>query len=235
MSSCWRSMLNFIAIICHNKYFFTMKFDALLTLIGDEPLFETGLLLAGNVDPADVRRQLSRWTKAGRLHQLRRGLYALAPPYRKTMSHPFATANQLVRGSYVSGLSALAYAHLIPEYVPEVTSVTAGRPQIRQTPLGRFSFRHIKTDLLYGYELVDLGGGQQAFVAKPEKALLDLIYLHPGGDAPAYIEGLRLDLDALDLNALDQMAEIAARAKLLRAVQHIRTLAQNETLGYETL
>lgn len=59
--------------------------------------------------------------------QLRRGLYALAPPWRKRSPHPFLTANRLVPGSYVSGPSALAFAGAIPEYVPEVTSVTRPR------------------------------------------------------------------------------------------------------------
>lgn len=58
-----------------------MEFEHLLEIVGDEPIFETGLLLAGEVDPDNIRRQLSRWTKARRLYQLRRGLYALAPPY----------------------------------------------------------------------------------------------------------------------------------------------------------
>ena len=95
-----------------------MKFDDLLTAVGNEPLFETGLLLACDVDPRHVRRQLSRWTSAGRLVQLRRGLYALAPPWRKQSPHPFLIANHLAPGSYVSGASALAFAGAIPENVP---------------------------------------------------------------------------------------------------------------------
>lgn len=212
-----------------------MKFDQLLAIVADEPLFETGLLLAGAVNPSTMRRQLVRWTQAGRLYQLRRGLYALAPPYRQVVPHPFLVANRLVRGSYVSGLSALAHAGMIPEYVPEVTSATAERPQLRQTPLGRFSFRHLKTDLLYGYQQVELARGQSAFVAAPEKALLDLIYLQPQGDAPAYINELRLDLGAFDLKELDRLATIAARPKLLRAARRIRTLTRDAMLGYETL
>lgn len=212
-----------------------MKFDQLLAIVADEPLFETGLLLAGSVNPSAMRRQLVRWTQAGQLYQLRRGLYALAPPYRQVVPHPFLVANRLVRGSYVSGLSALAHAGMIPEYVPEVTSVAAERPQIRQTPLGCFSFRHLKTDLLYGYQQIELAGGQSAFVAAPEKALLDLIYLQPHGDAPAYINELRLDLGAFDLKELDRLAAIAARPKLLRAARRIRALAQDAMLGYETL
>jgi predicted transcriptional regulator of viral defense system len=105
-----------------------MEFRELLTTVGDEPLFGTGLLLAGDVDPNDVRRQLSRWTAAGKLYQLRRGLYALAPPYQKTSPHPFLIANRLVRASYVSLQAALAHYSLIPEHVPVVTSVTPARP-----------------------------------------------------------------------------------------------------------
>ena len=92
-----------------------MDFAQLLQIVGNEPAFETGLLLAGNVDPADVQRQLSRWTAAGRLWQLRRGLYSLAAPYQKVKAHPFAIANALVRGSYVSLQTALAHYSLIPE------------------------------------------------------------------------------------------------------------------------
>ena len=33
---------------------------------------------------------------------------------------------------------------------------------------------------------------QQAFVATPEKALLDLVYLAPEGDTPTYLQELRL-------------------------------------------
>ena len=107
--------------------------------MGDEPVFDAGLLLAGEVDPADVRRQLSRWTAAGRLYQVRRGLYALAPPFQKVRPHPFLVANRLVQGSYVSCQSALAHYGLIPEYVPVVTSVAAARPGRWETPLGSLS------------------------------------------------------------------------------------------------
>ena len=202
-----------------------MKFQEAVDVVSDEPLFETGLLLAGNVDPADLRRQLSRWTRSGRIHQLRRGLYVLAPPWRKQYPHPFLVANRLAPGSYVSGLSALASAGLIPEYVAETTSVTAGRPGLRTTPLGRFSFRHLKGSLMFGYRLTTLGQGQFAFVAEPEKAILDMVHLHPGGDHRSYLEELRLDFDALRLNRLEALAAIAATPKLARAARALRDIA----------
>ena len=79
-----------------------MEFTRLLEIVGDEPVFQTGLLLAGDANPASVRRQLARWTKARRLYQLRRGVYALAPPYQRVRPHPFHVANRMVRASYVS-------------------------------------------------------------------------------------------------------------------------------------
>jgi len=213
-----------------------MEFRQLLEIVGEEPVFETGLLLAGNVDPVDVRRQLSRWTRAGRLFQLRRGLYALAPPFQKVRPHPFVVANRMVRGSYVSCQSVLAHYGLIPEHVPVVTSVTTARPGRWDTPLGSYEFRHVKTDLFWGYRLLELGGGQQAFVARPEKALLDLIYLQPGGDSPGYLQGLRLqNLDRLDLAEFEREARLAGSAKLRRAAQFVASLARMEALEYETL
>ena len=92
-----------------------MIFEKLLKIVEAEPVFETGLLLAGDENPFDVRKQLSRWVNSGRIYQLRRGLYALAPPYQKTTPHPFLIANRMVRGSYVSCQSALAFYGLIPE------------------------------------------------------------------------------------------------------------------------
>ena len=211
-----------------------MKFQELAAIVADEPLFETGLLLAGEVDPSDLRRQLSRWSRSGRIWQLRRGLYTLAPPWQKHVPHPFLVANRLMPGSYVSGLSALAYAAVIPEYVPEVTSVTAGRPHVRCTPLGRFSFRHLNPGLMFGYRQMDLGQGQRAFVAEPEKALLDVIHLQPGGDAEDYLAELRLNFDALHLDTLETFAQACSRPKLLRAAKRILGLA-GEAPAYEVL
>lgn len=213
-----------------------MEFKRLIEIVGDAPVFETGLLLAGSAHPADVRRQLSRWTKAGRLYQLRRGLYALAPPYQKIKPHPFVIANRLVPGSYVSLQSALAHYGLIPEYVPVTTSATTRRPARWGTPLGVYEFRHLKTDLLRGYRLTELGGGQRAFIATPEKALLDLIYLQPMGDSPDYLRELRLqNLDRLSLDELRRQADLSQSPKLRRAVALVASLARSESLEFEKL
>lgn len=205
-----------------------MRFAQLLHLIGDEPLFDSGLLLVGDVDRADIRRQLSRWASARKLIQLRRGLYALAPPYQKRRPHSFFTANRLHTPSMVSLQSALAYYGLIPEGVPTVTSVTTRRPCSFDTPLGGFLYRHIKPSLLWGSRPIEVADRQTAWIASPEKALWDLIYLEPGADSLSYLEGLRLqNLDQLDMAKLVSLAGTSPRLK--RAVNLVTHLAEGDT------
>ena len=212
-----------------------MEFDRLLKLIGDDPVFETSFLLAGNIDPKNVRLQLTRWVNSGRLYQLRRGLYSIAPPYQKVRPHPFLVANRLQRASYVSLQSALALYGLIPETVNITVSVTAGRPERLVNPLGIFEFRHIKSNLLYGYQMTDLGG-QNALVATPTKALLDLVYLQPSGESAKYLNELRLqNLDHLDLDVLKRQTEVFDSPKMRVAAKVINNLIQGETSQYEEL
>jgi len=203
-----------------------MEFAELVEIVGEEPVFETGLLVAGNANPREIRRQLSRWRKAGKIYQLRRGLYCLVPPFLKVTPHPFLVANRMLPASYVSLQSALAYYSMIPEYVPVTTSVTTRRPANWKTQLGIFDFRHIQVDFFDGYRLVELSGRQQAFIAGPEKALLDLIYLEPGGETLDYLVELRLtNLDQLDWQLLGRLANRIEKPKLLRAVAALQQLA----------
>lgn len=213
-----------------------MKLDALLELVGDEPLFESSLLLAGQCEPADLARQLTRWTERRVLLQLRRGLYCLAPPYRRSTPHPFTVANALMRASYVSLQSALAHWQLIPEAAQVVTSVTTRRPCRFDTPLGRFVFRHVTERLFWGYRTLEPAAGQQAFVASSEKALLDLIHLEPGAASPAFLEALRLqNLESLDGDELARLAERAGGSKLRRAADLLAGLRQAQSEEFETL
>jgi predicted transcriptional regulator of viral defense system len=128
-----------------------MKWESLLAIVGHEAVFSSALLLSGRVSAAQVRLQLTRWVQTGRLIQLRRGLYALAPAWRKVEPHPFLVANKLQRGSYVSLQSALAFFGVIPEHVPVVTSVGPGRPEMLRNPLGSFQFRHMVSEMMFGY------------------------------------------------------------------------------------
>ncbi|MCJ7643255.1 MAG: hypothetical protein MUP28_02110 [Candidatus Aminicenantes bacterium] len=199
-----------------------MKWNELLEIVGQAPVFHSSILMAGTIDPADLGRQLSRWVRSGNLVQIRRGLYVLSERYQKTPPHPFLIANRIKHASYVSLQSALEYHGFIPEYVPSITSVTTGRPEIYNTPIGSFIFKHIKKALFLGYEAIDLGGGNPAFVARPEKALLDLLYLTPRSDSLDYLREIRLqNTETLDAVFLADLAEKSGSRKLRRAARRI--------------
>jgi len=207
-----------------------MKWQSLLELVADEPVFPSALLLSGRVSAPQVRMQLSRWVKDGRLIQLRRGLYALAPVWRKVEPHPFLIANRLQRGSYVSAQSALSFHGMIPEYVPVVTSVGPGRPETIRNPLGAFQFNHLAKQFLFGYSQIEVAPKQLAFVASPGKALLDLIYLTAGADCEKYLRQLRLqNPEALNMAAMTELAKRSNKPKLIRATRLVGLLLKEES------
>jgi predicted transcriptional regulator of viral defense system len=201
-----------------------MKWSEVLTIARDRPVFPSSFLLAGRGSAAALRRQLDRWVKSGRLLRLRRGVYAVALPYRAEAPHPFLVANHLRRPSYVSLQSVLSHYGMIPEFVPVTTSVTTGRPEELDTPLGRFLFRHLKKSAFFGYTQTEISRGQPVFLASPEKALLDLLYLTPGSDSPAYLNELRFEpTDRFDWDILRKQAERIGSRKLKRAVELLRS------------
>ncbi len=215
-----------------------MKWTDLLDILGGEPVFSSSLLRAGDVDAVDTASQLSRWVSTGKLLSLRRGVYAVAAPYRRRDPHAFEIANILVRPSYVSLESALAFHGLIPEAVFATTSVTTAVPGSFDTPLGRFDFRHVSPALMWGYAEERLGasGSGTALVARPEKALLDLVYLRPGSDREPFLRQLRLDrLETLDLDVLKRDAERMGKPKMLRAARTIAAMAAGESEEWEDL
>jgi len=201
-----------------------MKYEALLKKVADLPCFTAKFLAAGE-DLPSVNLQLSRWVRNKRLIKIHKGLYTLAEPYRRIKPEPFYIANNLKLASYVSLQSALAWYGLIPEFVPEITSVTTGRPQTIETPIGRFDFKHINKSLFWGYQHVELTAGQAAFIARPEKALIDLVYLTPEGDKQKFIEELRLqNLEQIDKTMLREYMEQTKSPKLTKAVDNIESI-----------
>ena len=206
-----------------------MKWDFLLDAISDEPVFSSNMLMAGRQSCADIQLQLSRWVKAGKIIQLRRGWYMLATPFRRVNAHPFLIANRLKNASYISLQSALAYYGMIPENVPVVTCVGTGRPEVLKTSEGTFSFRHIRKSLFNGYVNLEIADGQFVFIATPEKSLQDLIYFTPGSQTMAFMRELRLqNLVQFDMEKFRGMAVASGSPKLQSAVKLVNAICQTE-------
>lgn len=213
-----------------------MRLDKLLGFVADHPIFAAEMLRAGEAAPEAVNVQLSRWRKTGKITQLRRGVYFVNPPYAKlSAGYDLYAAALLHAPSYLSLEKALEYHGLIPEGVAVYTSVTSRRPITLKTPLGEYSYRHLKRELFWGYERLAAGGGE-VFMALPEKAALDFFYLNGVNITGGYLEELRLqNLENLDLGRLADFAGRFARPGVKRAAQKLAEYALKRRGGGKAL
>jgi predicted transcriptional regulator of viral defense system len=217
-------------------YIDAMRYETALEIIGNDALFETELLFAGAPDPQAIQRQLPRWVRSGRLTKLRRGLYAVPAPHRTAPVDPFEVSNRLVRPSFVSMESALHYHELIPDVPFGVTAATTGRGGTHRTPLGTYVYHHVGSSRFWGFDEREVAPGRRVYVATPERALLDLLYIRRGSDTAAYLGQLRLqNLDRLDDGALDEAARRFGVARVGRALGAIHAMARDDSLGWVTL
>lgn len=168
-----------------------MKWPEFLKKAVKLPVIDTEILLAGVTDQVPIKVQISRWQKSGKLIQLKRSIYVLAEEYRKLPLREQFIASILKRPSYISLEKAFEYHGLIPEAVPVYTSVTTKHPAAFKSKVGVFSYRQIKKTLFWGYEPIIIDK-QAAFMASPEKALLDYFYLKGRKISEGQIEEMRL-------------------------------------------
>jgi predicted transcriptional regulator of viral defense system len=213
-----------------------MNFADFVRQIQPFSVFESQLVWPFYPSPQHAQRQLTDWVRAGKLLQLRRGLYALPPPYAGERPARYVVANRLVQPSYVSLQAGLAYYGMIPEHVVTITSITTGRPQKLTNDFGRFWYRHVKNDFFFGFQYRPVTKTQHAYMATPEKALLDLIYLTPDGESEAYIRELRLqNLEIVNIRRLQQYVTRANKPKLKRGLAHLQAVIREEREAYVPL
>lgn len=142
---------------------------------------------------------VNRAIKDGALIRVKRGKYVLAAEDRADPVHPFAVAQSLLPGSYVSFETALAYHGWIPETVFTTASVSPGRKTIKHETdtFGSFAFHPLAIHdyhLLTGVDRAILGK-LAALVAQPLRAILDLVALrkHPWQGLEWLTADLRID------------------------------------------
>jgi predicted transcriptional regulator of viral defense system len=149
--------------------------------------------------PGFDRNNLLRWTKKGYLVHLRRGWYAF-PEYKNKPDFPEYIAGRIYNPSYISLHSALAFYGLIPESVVQITSVTSLKTASFANEFGEYSYKSVKSDLMFGYFRRPIADGRTTPYATREKALLDLLYLYPFYNTESELLELRLNRDILQEN-----------------------------------
>ena len=130
------------------------------------------LMHLSGASETSARFLLTRAVKRQDCLKLRRGLYALPERLPSEME----VANALYRPSYISFKFALSYYELIPESVYTITSATP-RTTAAFDVLGRhYAYHRLKRVAFSGYSPTPING-QTIWIAEPEKALVDSMYL----------------------------------------------------------
>lgn len=180
------------------------------------------------VEPGFHRRRLSEWQDKGYIRKVVKSFYVFADlPIDEMVL--FEIANRIYKPSYISLGSALAHYQLIPESVYGVTSVSTRRTYRFPTGLAEFRFRTVSPDFFFGYELAP-ARGKRVKIARPEKAVLDLLYLDPDLREGAGFESLRIDRDrfsrAVSVRAMRAVAARFGRrgfsARVERFLEYLR-------------
>ncbi|MBI1870907.1 MAG: hypothetical protein HYS07_06925 [Chlamydiae bacterium] len=129
----------------------------------------------------------SRKTKSGEFIRARRDLYILSEAFKQWDERDyFILANVIQTPSYVSLTTALSYYELTTQLVPTlIESINPIRSDTYEVERIRFQYHFSQSKNYFGYEKKE-----GFFIAQPEKALLDSLYL------------LWLGRYALDENAL---------------------------------
>jgi len=143
------------------------------------------------VDPGFYNQRLSEWQKKGYIKKIIKGYYIFSDA---EINEPvlFIIANKIHDPSYISLEMALSYHGLIPESVYGVTSVTSRKTYTFKSQLAQFSYRRIKPELMFGYQLVPYQNHAWK-IAEIEKAILDYFYINPALKTEAEFEELRIN------------------------------------------
>jgi len=178
------------------------------------PQFDYQIILQHLSNYKKPRDKLRQLIKAGEIVRIKKGLYVLGPIYNRPFS-AIVIANLMYGPSYVSSLSALAFWRLIPERVTEVLSATPKRNKSFQTPIGNFNYFVVPLAAYpTGLSLEQVGDGQSAFIAKPEKALSDYVAtehnkIRSTRDMMSVLTGLRIPLESLRTFNIELLADIS--------------------------
>src|SRR5208283_4430749 len=119
-----------------------------------------------------LKVRISRLKKSGVIESAGRGMYSV--PGLKT--DPEKAANEAVYPSYISFRSALSKYGVISEMPYALEMATTKSTRMKKIGGTDVYYRKLKAGLFFGYTLA---GG--VFIAEPEKAFLDLLYLRVTG------------------------------------------------------
>ncbi len=169
----------------------------------DRPVFTTREAAALWRDgQTSTSRRLGKLEEAGLLRRIQRGLWALDPEIEPRVVGPYLTSPL---PSYVSLFSALAEHGMIEQIPRQISVVSPARPRRILTSLGVYVVHQLAPELFGGF----VGTERSGYLALPEKALFDLVYVRAAAGSRAYPPELSLpaDFDRGELNLWSERIE----------------------------
>ena len=151
-----------------------MQFLELKTQLKDFLVFSTRDI--EKIDSDFYSQRLSEWQTKGYIKKITKEFYIFSD-LEINEQILFLIANKIYAPSYISLEMAFSYYNLIPESVYGITSVTSQKTNNFKNDLGEFIYRHIKPELMFGYNLVE-HKNHHFRIAEIEKATLDYFYLN---------------------------------------------------------
>ncbi len=193
------------------------------------PLYTTpDIIHAVGGGSADARYALvKRAMASGDLIRIKRGLYTLAPQYRKLPLNIFTVSQMIDGSSYISLESALSLHGWIPEGVRSITAVTNKNSYEYHTPLGHFVYIRVPQRLHFAaVERIVEPGGSVWLLATPLKALADYVYVYrkEWESVEPLHESLRIDYKELSVLTSDDFAAVEAAYTNQRVLRFLRKI-----------
>jgi predicted transcriptional regulator of viral defense system len=138
-----------------------------------------------DTSPKNASRILRRLEASGLIRRIRHGLWALDPELDAFTAAPYLTAPF---PAYVSFWSALTRHDMIEQIPRSVFVASLDRTKRVDTAIGAFSIHHIAPELFTGFD----GSPDTGYLATPEKALFDTVYIRAPRGGHVYFPELSL-------------------------------------------
>lgn len=176
---------------------------------------EAAALLRTSTSNAGHRLRAAQ--EAGLVVHLRHGLWALDPRVDPIVVAPYLTAPF---PAYVSLWSALAQHDMIEQIPRQIFVASLARTTSVSTPVATYSIHHLAPELFTGFD----GSPEHGYVATPEKALFDSVYVRAPRGGRAYFPELSLPA-GFEARKLDGWLKRIARPSLRTRVSRELELA----------
>jgi len=157
-------------------------------------------------EEGQIKNVITKLTSDGWLIRIKKGLYAISDLSNRGFLSlsPYVVANLLVKESYVSFESALAYHGMFDQLTNKIISVSTSKYKNVTLNNIEYDFLNVKDQFFFGWQEV-IVDNQMVRIAYAEKALVDIIHFHRSKySVDLVIEKLKEYQDSLSMRRLNE-------------------------------